>query len=452
MEKMMIKKREQAMLKSWISSLVLLGFLHCMMLACSQGMAATGGLMHLGEGSRLLIPAGAFVSVHGPVITDDDPERLIICVTDSTAGSLLHMANAHATIHRYFSMPAYTWYGIASPVTQQEVVPEFSGAGASLITYYELAQTWVNASNHRVWPTWSDANEGKDILLPFKGYQAGFDHNMPGYALRHFAGPLNHGSHHITLSRLAHPSDTYVGWNLLGNPYVSAIDWFADDGWTGRDCLESGGAGKGASMWIWNEEAGNYGAAHTHAFSLGHNKNNGLIAPLEAFWVRVAPGSHGCTFSVHEQARRHAAPAAEKASPLPDNRVLRLTLTADDGTSWADELIVELGHTPGMTGAKKMFSPRKEVPQLYAVRNEQAYSILFLNDAYGAQQLDVHVLPGSLVLHSLAVEHASGFAARVYLEDPGTGTIHSLHKGEQYHLPTPSEKNQRFKLRLYLYL
>lgn len=451
MDRMRIKKGEKALLNSRLPSVLLLCLLHCIVLTCFHGQAATGGLLHLGEGSRMLIPAGAYVSVRGPVITGDDPERLILFVTDSAAASLLHMANAQATIYRFFSSPAYTWYGISSPVTQQEVVPDFSGEGASLITYYELAQTWVNASNQRVWPTWSDANEGKDILLPLKGYQAGFAHNMPDYALRYFAGPLNHGSQDIILSRSAHPSDPYVGWNLLGNPYVSAIDWYAEDGWTGLDCLQGGGAGKGVSMWRWNENAGNYGVAHTQAFFRGHNKNNGLIAPLEAFWVRVASGSQGCVFSVHEQARRHAAPVAEKAGPVSDKAVLKLTLTADDNKPWADEIIVELGHAPGMTGAKKMFSKRVDVPQLYAVQDKQAYSMLFLESAVKPYHLDLRILPGSSVSHNLAVSHGSGIPVRVQLEDPITGTVHLLSKGEPFQLAAPLEKNQELKLRLHLH-
>ncbi|WP_158607346.1 T9SS type A sorting domain-containing protein [Rhodohalobacter sp. SW132] len=69
------------------------------------------------------------------------------------------------------------------------------------------------------------------------------------------------------------------GWNLVGNPYGSAIRWNSDQGWT-RGNVDS-------SIYIWDPNTNQY---HTWNGITG-DIEDGLIAPFQAFWVKAnAPG------------------------------------------------------------------------------------------------------------------------------------------------------------------
>ncbi|MBN2189140.1 MAG: DUF2341 domain-containing protein [Chitinispirillaceae bacterium] len=67
------------------------------------------------------------------------------------------------------------------------------------------------------------------------------------------------------------------GWNLVGNPTPSTINWDAASGWTKT--------GMDASIYIW-DPADTAGGYKTWNGSVG-NLGSGLIAPVQAFWVKA---------------------------------------------------------------------------------------------------------------------------------------------------------------------
>ena len=70
------------------------------------------------------------------------------------------------------------------------------------------------------------------------------------------------------------------GWNLVGNPTPSTIDWNASSGWT-RTNIDS-------TIYIWDPSAG--GSYKTWNGTTG-NLGNGKIAPFQAFWVKANAAS-----------------------------------------------------------------------------------------------------------------------------------------------------------------
>ena len=67
------------------------------------------------------------------------------------------------------------------------------------------------------------------------------------------------------------------GWNLIGNPTPSTIDWNAASGWTKTNI--------DASIYVWNpaDTIGGYKTWNGYAGNLG----SGLISPFQAFWVKA---------------------------------------------------------------------------------------------------------------------------------------------------------------------
>jgi len=106
---------------------------------------------------------------------------------------------------------------------------------------------WVNYKNTTVSPTFSTVNNG-DNFLPGKGYMIAYNSANP---IKTFGGDLNAGDVTFNLKNSGSKSWTYnSGWNLIGNPYSSAIDWntatrtqFQDDYAYVYDPNKNGGEG-----------------------------------------------------------------------------------------------------------------------------------------------------------------------------------------------------------------
>jgi hypothetical protein len=79
-----------------------------------------------------------------------------------------------------------------------------------------------------------------------------------------------------------------TGWNLLGNPYPSSIDWEAASGWSKPGNLQAG-------FWRYNETLG-YGAFVSGLGWQGSNpapSNPSVIPSSQGFFVRLATGTSG---------------------------------------------------------------------------------------------------------------------------------------------------------------
>lgn len=79
------------------------------------------------------------------------------------------------------------------------------------------------------------------------------------------------------------------GWNFVGNPYASPIDWDGT-GWTKN--------GLSSSIYIWSEQDDAYRTWNGSTGSLG----SGIIAPWQGFWVK-ADNSGSPSLELNENAR-----------------------------------------------------------------------------------------------------------------------------------------------------
>lgn len=89
-------------------------------------------------------------------------------------------------------------------------------------------------------------------------------------------GPVNQGTIDFK------PTGNYEGWNLLGNPYPSDIDWDAASGWTKSNI-------QGNTIHIWN--GSQYLTWNGSTGSLG----NGFIAKGQGFWIEASAVTVGLT-------------------------------------------------------------------------------------------------------------------------------------------------------------
>ena len=268
--------------------------------------------------------------------------------------------------------------------------------GVQLHAWYEPSQSWVSAANHFVWPQWSVANSSQDHLIPVKGYMLSFQPAASPDTIKIFSGRLNSGPYSTGLFATAHHADPHPGYNLLSNPYAAAIDWYAPEGWSGRDCLLADDK-QAYVAWKWSDEARNFAAMDLRSHLKNHNGAGGYIAPMEGFWVQARRDSHGCLLGL-DQRVFWQAPAKGHDAVYARPETLRLRLVSDFGH---DELILESGHGSA-SRTPKMMSLCPEAPQIYAWDALGGYSILMESSLEDKYETDIVVLPGSgqnLCLH-----------------------------------------------------
>ena len=128
----------------------------------------------------------------------------------------------------YMSGSAQAWHMLGAPISGMVINESVfePGTNDDFYAWYEPSPgTWVNyKTSQGQSPTFasSDVNNG-DNLLPAKGYLVAYNEADP---TKTFSGTINTGNKTFTLKNSAKKEWTYVkGWNLMSNPYSSAIDW-----------------------------------------------------------------------------------------------------------------------------------------------------------------------------------------------------------------------------------
>jgi len=204
---------------------------------------------------------------------------------------------------------------------------------------------------------WQWVSSGNRLSIG-RGYSAKF---VTGDKTISFAGNLNTGTFSQALTYTA--SKTNPGWNLVGNPYPSAMDW------------ESSSITKTNiynAIYFWN--------GTNYSCYLGSSPNNGnaysapavtnnatrYIPSQQAFFVKVKDASGG-TYGANNGARVHSSQVYYKSTESEDN-VLRFTT---GGNGYTDDMLIRL--LPQSTiqfdddyDAYKFFTSTASVPQIYS--------------------------------------------------------------------------------------
>ncbi|NOY49971.1 MAG: T9SS type A sorting domain-containing protein [Chlorobi bacterium] len=74
-------------------------------------------------------------------------------------------------------------------------------------------------------------------------------------------------------------SENHKGWNLVGNPYPSPVDWLVESGWDKSDINDA--------KYIWNPSADNYTIFLGGTNPVGINGGTQFIPSNQGFWVQA---------------------------------------------------------------------------------------------------------------------------------------------------------------------
>ncbi|MBL7906395.1 MAG: T9SS type A sorting domain-containing protein [Bacteroidales bacterium] len=175
----------------------------------------------------LRVPSGKGLTVNGTITNNAGVTGLVIKSDITGTGSLINStADVEATVERYLTDYETTndqrYHFISSPVETQAIQPEFvanSPVGGEDFYYFdELTNMWINSKAEG--GGWNSGFE--DNFIVGKGYLVAY----PEIVTKNFTGELNtYPSATPLVLTCTNTTGQGNGWNLLGNPFPSAIDW-----------------------------------------------------------------------------------------------------------------------------------------------------------------------------------------------------------------------------------
>lgn len=304
--------------------------------------------MTINAGSNLKVGAGSQITV-ATTLTNNGNVSLLSDNTKGTA-SLLTPATLAGT--GTYNIQQYLTDGlnchISSPVTAALI--SAINTATSVTTYSEPTAKWVTATGS---------------MTTLKGYLANLTITNGTIA---FNGTINNGNLSLPLTRTS--NTTNAGFNMLGNPYPSYLN---------LNNLST--ADIEPTIWYRSKDA-------TSLFDVYNIKSGvftsnsglavtGVVAPMQAFWVKVRKGKTSSTFTINNAQRTHRdvadnvfrAPAANNA----ERQLIRLI--ASNGTN-SDETVIytdasALNSYDDYDSSKGMNGATSKVPDIYTtVDNE----------------------------------------------------------------------------------
>jgi hypothetical protein len=321
----------------------------------------------------------------------------LLIKSDATGtGSLIENTGVTANVERYLEQEK--WHFVSAPVDNAN-----TGIFAGLYLKY-----WDEPDE--IWK--SVLSPDSTLATDMQGYEIWSDDATSGNTTITYSGLLNSGSKTISLTNTPGTTNAtdYSGFNLVGNPYPSAVNWNKNDGsgWT-RTNIDM-------TFWVWNPDAGNYGS-YTKGNPAGTNSVDSIIPSQQGFFVKCNNTSGG-SLSVDNTARVHSAKNILKSNKAT-NQYLTLKV---QGNNYSDEIIVNInenasiGYDPTLDGVK-LFGIQ-DAPQIYVVTPDSYELSVTSLPLSNNLTIPVNLEAGTNGIYLLKCDNISGFEDfPVYVED-----------------------------------
>jgi hypothetical protein len=339
-------------------------------------------------------------------------------------GSLVYTS---AEVERFLSQDR--WHYVSVPV-------ENPTAGVFTSIYL---RSWDEPTE-----TWSYITNVNTGLNEMEGYAAWASSAYTGDATVLFSGTLNTGNYAMALTHTsgttAPPGEDPSGYNFIGNPYPSGIDWDGA-GWTRSNVDDA--------IYIITYVGGERQYA-SYIDGVGTHGATSEIAPHQGFYVKCN-NTAGGNIQVSNAARIHTNQPFFKNST---EAAQLIKLRVEDKNGFFDETIIRakdgasLGFDGSMDAYKMMGG--EGIPQLYtAFDPETLYSINTLDEINANTVIPVLFEPGIDGLYELSFKMKEGLETlKLYLEDKKEGTMINLKDfGVYKFIGTVNDDPNRFMLR-----
>ncbi len=389
------------------------------------------------DGAHLYIPADNTLTVSGTLINNAGESGLVIQSDMNGTGSLLHDSDGvDATVRQYLSDDS--WHYVSSPISNA-----LSGVFLNIYLkpFNEPSDDWGTY----IVPV--------DVPLNVMQGYAAWSYDP---ATVSFGGPMNNGEVSINVScRDYDPGlGENGGWNLVGNPYPSAIDWNSD-AWTKTNVDNT--------IYFW-EGVGNGGEGNYHYYvgsggvvpevGLGFEDDGGnLIPPMQGFFVHASADG---LLAVNNEARLHSDQAYWKASNAQEIPLIRLEAKSLQ-TGYSDESVIRFypdatNRYDGQFDAYKLDGWM--FPQLFSISEiQEELAVNTLPDYSNGMLVPLGFKSPESGTYSIELTQFDNFRSGIalYIEDMFEHTTHALNIGDVHEfMSTASDMPNRFMLHIVL--
>lgn len=383
-------------------------------------------------GANVQVAPGGALTVCG-TMTNNGGNTGVVIKSDATGdGSIItSTAGVTATVERYIAGSRYHYIG--TPV----VGATTTGIGVSTTDFYQ----W-DATMH--WNGMGASPPATIDYLPWGTTYTGALTNAKGYAYHHntqtlqFVGSMNVGDYSLTLfDESGNTSDADQGWNLVSNPYTSALDWDAvvATGWDNdvESAIylfdDSDGAGVQTNYRYYVPPSGSGGT-----YGVGTADASRYIPIGQGFFVKSAkdnqPLAINSTERVHDNQAFYKSNNQERHSNL-----IRITISSNYGS---DEHVIRLLNDAtlgydGLLDARKLIPSDPSIPQIMTITPEG--EIISINSIENyTENLVIPVAIGGVAGYYQITANEQNFEATrtVYLKDKQENTLTLLTENAQY--------------------
>ena len=393
----------------------------------------------INSGKKLTLSPISRVQVDGLLTNNAGTSGLVLSSTTLGTASLIHNTNnVQATSQRFIGGAATAWHFLSTPIQNQSISGNWKpagtysdGTGYDLYVWDEPSNCWVYNLNTTVAPTWNTANPSTNFIAG-KGYL---------YALQatnttqQFSGILNNGD--LTANVTNSSSKTHKGFNFIGNPYPSSIDWKNNAGFT-RNMLET--VGGGYNIWIWSNTANNYGVFNSAFTSAtGTNNSTRYISANMGFFVKASSAG---TFIFKNASRVNDFQADWLRTKALQNKTLDLSLKVNSTENLgSDEIKMGFGFDVIQAGATKMYSPVKTAPSLFLPNDNDDYSTYYFTDTESKPTIELNFKAGKDGKYTLAANENKTDFEVLLVEDKITKKIIDLKLTDNYTFTSKTTDN-----------
>lgn len=284
------------------------------------------------------------------------------------------------------------WFYIGSPISggtvanlsvSDGVINTGSAANVNLY-YYDPATanagegTWTKVPN----TTFSTVNKGFSIYLG-----GGSTFGTLPITVTATGNGFNDGAINIALD------NSNSGWNLVSNPYPSAIDWNA--------YYDANSANLTSTYYVYN---GSQWIGYDANANSALNSGTTLIAPMQAFFVQNT-GSGSINLAL-DNADRSVASAPSQNKTASTMHVLKIGVLAADGTS--DETLMAFdsqftdGWDNGVDAVKRMNA--NHIPNIFTTSaTGEEFFANKMNDAFSMKSIPLSFTSGIAQLYTISI-------------------------------------------------
>lgn len=326
-----------------------------------------GGTLHLT--GILLVSAGQLNT--GGNLTLMSTAAQTALIDGSGAGEVV----GNVTIQRYLAS-GFGYKYFSSPF-QAATVGSFANVvdlNASFPNFYRYDESQVASG-------WITDTTAANPLTPLQGYAANTGASSVAMTVN-LTGVVS--NHNISSPTLYNHHQVYTqGFNLVGNPYPSPIDWNAAAGWS-RTNIDN-------AVYYFNAGNVNQYTGTYSSYINGVSSDNvagPVIAAMQGFFIHVTDGAYpvAASLTISNNARiNNLAPVFHRVPP-PTTPLIRLTAGYGDDRAPADPVVVYFDDA-----AKRFYD--KEMDALKLMNTDSLVPSLYVL-ASGAPGLSIYAWPG----------------------------------------------------------